>query len=104
MMFWMNDKQKQYEQNIGMLKYGIPIFVFSIIAFSIILIWKISLLQLLVITTTWTLCVYTIINIFVQTPHVQIPNSYPFWLKTLLYKYRGQVIMITFLEAFLFML
>jgi len=68
-----------------MFKFIIPIFILSILLFGLILIWKISLLQLLAIVLSWSLFIYTFINIFQQAPHVQIPDYYPTWLKTMLY-------------------
>ena len=84
-MLWFNDKHTHHTQNTVMLKYVIPIFVISIIFFSLFFIWEISFLQLIAIVITWSLLVYTFINIFIQTPHVQIPEYYPKWLKTIFY-------------------
>jgi len=84
-MMWFNDKKTQSMQDSTMFGFIIPIFVVSILLFGLILIWEISLLQLIAIVLSWSLFIYTFINIFKQTPHVQIPDYYSPWLKTMLY-------------------
>ena len=83
-MWWFEDKGTQRVQNTVMLKYVLPIFILSIFFFAILL-WEITFLQFLAITVTWSLMLYTFINIFIQTTHVQIPGYYSKISKTIMY-------------------
>ena len=67
-----------------MIKYVLPIFMLSILLFATLL-WEITFLQFLTIVVTWSLMLYTFINIFIQTKHVQIPECYSKISKTIMY-------------------
>ena len=81
---WWDDKETQQNQNRAAIKYVLPIFLFSIFLFSMLL-WKVSFLQFFSIVLTWSLMLYTFINIFIQAPHTQIPSHYSKSWKTIMY-------------------
>jgi len=88
-MSWIwNDKtikNRYKEQSIVHKKFVFPLFIISLFITGLLLIWKVKVFEIVLISFCVTLFIYTLVNIFLQTPHVQIPDWYPKWGQTIMY-------------------
>lgn len=78
-------KQRYRDQKISHRKIFLPIFLICLLLSAILLFWDIKLYEVVFISFFATSAIYTFINIFVRSPHVQIPDYYPTWIQVAMY-------------------